>query len=45
MYLVPVGQVYRRAGLERYHEVDISEPNFLSAIVDVRLIGIYEVVL
>ena len=44
MYLAPVGQVYRRAGLERHYKVDISKPNFFSTIVDIRLIGIYKVV-
>ena len=44
IYLMPVGQVYGRIGLERYYKVDISKLNFLSTIVDIRLIGIYKVV-
>ena len=44
IYLAPVGQVYRYMCLERYYEVDVFEPNFLSAIVDICLIGIYKVV-
>ena len=44
IYLMPIGQVYRRVGLERHYEVDISKPNFLSAVVDIYLIGIYKVV-
>ena len=43
-YLAPIGQVYRRVGLERHYKVDISEPNFFGTIVDVRLIRIYKVV-
>ena len=44
IYLTPIGQVYRRIGLERHYEVDVSKPNFLGTIVDVCLIGIYKVV-
>ena len=44
IYLTPIGQVYGRMGLERYYEVDISKPNFLSTIVDIYLVGIYKVV-
>ena len=44
IYLTPARQVYRRVGLEKYYEVDVSKPNFLSAIVDIYLIGIYKVV-
>ena len=44
IYLTPAGQVYRRVGLERYYEVNVPKPNFLSTIVDIRLIRIYKVV-
>ena len=44
IYLAPIGQVYRRVGLERHYEVNISKPNFLSTVVDIYLVGIYKVI-
>ena len=43
-YLASTGQVYKRIGLEKHYEVNISKPNFLSTIVDIHLIRIYKVV-
>ena len=44
IYLTPTRQVYKYTGLERHYKVDISKPNFLSTIVDIRLIRIYKVI-